>query len=105
MWPDAEGSRSRRSLFQDPEEAENGLCILDAAVVDHSESFGAFDDIDFNNFVVVWIDLRFSEAGGFVEVHELGGESRRREEPGAFGHRCRTIAGFFLQLADCALPR
>src|SRR5207244_7624139 len=92
-------------LLQYSEEAEYGLRVLNAAIVDHLEGFRAVDDVDFDDFIFVRIDLCLLQAGCFVEIHELCRESRRRPESGALNHLGGFISRFFFQFADCAAHR
>src|SRR5439155_10576573 len=62
-------------------------------------------NIDFDQFVIIWMDLGFYQIESFIEIHDLVSESGRSPEVRALDHVARTITGFFFQFPEGALDR
>ena len=68
------------ALFQDAEQAQDGLGVLNAPIVNHPEGFRVPDDLDLDDFVLVGMRLSLGERVRFVEVHEFRCKTGRRPE-------------------------
>ena len=58
--------RQSHRLFEDSQQTEYGLRVLNAAVVDQLKGFITANEIDFDDFILVGVNLRFCQFGRLV---------------------------------------